>query len=254
MSLLPQRDRLARCEGVPYPSDLTDEQWELLDPVFNAPGKRGRKHADDLRSVVTPCFTFSDRLPVALLAGVVRAVESGLVAVPTLVSSRHLGKGAHGSARGGWACRGDSVNAGYRHTPCPGCVQRRGDVPQPRRPVRSYQRRQACHRRRCDRASDGCPGTTGLHPREPSERPDAGPPDAPCDAWAGTTSSRCSGPSATPGESRSPTAAWAGPVDSRSPCNTTASATGWLLVACLATTLRHMSRARMAPSAMVAAA
>ena len=35
-----------------YPSDLTDEQWEVLDPVFNAPGKRGRKHAEDLRSVV----------------------------------------------------------------------------------------------------------------------------------------------------------------------------------------------------------
>ncbi|MET0837415.1 MAG: transposase [Marmoricola sp.] len=35
-----------------YPSDLTDEQWDLLEPVFNAPGKRGRGHADDLRSVV----------------------------------------------------------------------------------------------------------------------------------------------------------------------------------------------------------
>lgn len=38
--------------GMPYPSDLTDEQWGLLEPVFNAPGKRGRRHADDLRSVV----------------------------------------------------------------------------------------------------------------------------------------------------------------------------------------------------------
>ena len=38
--------------GMPYPSDLTDEQWDLLEPVFNAPGKRGRRHADDLRSVV----------------------------------------------------------------------------------------------------------------------------------------------------------------------------------------------------------
>jgi putative transposase len=37
---------------MPYPSDLTDEQWDLLEPVFNAPGKRGRRHADDLRSVV----------------------------------------------------------------------------------------------------------------------------------------------------------------------------------------------------------
>lgn len=38
--------------GMPYPSDLTDQQWDLLDPVFNAPDKRGRKHADDLRCVV----------------------------------------------------------------------------------------------------------------------------------------------------------------------------------------------------------
>ncbi len=38
--------------GMPYPSDLTDDQWNLLEPVFNAPGKRGRKHAGDLRTVV----------------------------------------------------------------------------------------------------------------------------------------------------------------------------------------------------------
>ena len=35
-----------------YPSDLTDDQWALLEPVFNASGKRGRKHAADLRTVV----------------------------------------------------------------------------------------------------------------------------------------------------------------------------------------------------------
>ena len=34
-----------------YPRDLTDAQWELLEHVFNAPGS-GRKHADDLRTVV----------------------------------------------------------------------------------------------------------------------------------------------------------------------------------------------------------
>jgi putative transposase len=38
--------------GYVVASDLTDEQWELLEPVFNAPGRCGRKHADDLRSVV----------------------------------------------------------------------------------------------------------------------------------------------------------------------------------------------------------
>jgi putative transposase len=31
---------------------VTDEQWKLLEPVSNAAGKRGRKHADDLRRVV----------------------------------------------------------------------------------------------------------------------------------------------------------------------------------------------------------
>ena len=35
-----------------YSSDLTGEQWTLLEPVFNAPGKRGPKHATDLRRVV----------------------------------------------------------------------------------------------------------------------------------------------------------------------------------------------------------
>ena len=34
--------------GMSYSSDLTDEQWALLEPVFNAPGKRGPKHASDL--------------------------------------------------------------------------------------------------------------------------------------------------------------------------------------------------------------
>ena len=39
-------------QSMPYPSHLTYEQWELLEPVFNAPGKRGPRHAPDLRSVV----------------------------------------------------------------------------------------------------------------------------------------------------------------------------------------------------------
>jgi putative transposase len=35
-----------------YPRNLTDEQWQLVKPVFSVPGKRGRKHDGDLRSVV----------------------------------------------------------------------------------------------------------------------------------------------------------------------------------------------------------
>src|SRR3954453_17438616 len=35
-----------------YSPDLTDDQWVLLEPVFNAPCKRGPKHGPDLRRVV----------------------------------------------------------------------------------------------------------------------------------------------------------------------------------------------------------
>jgi putative transposase len=38
--------------GMSYSSDLTDERWALLEPVFNVPGKRGPRHATDLRRVV----------------------------------------------------------------------------------------------------------------------------------------------------------------------------------------------------------
>lgn len=43
---------MGTARGMSYPSDSTDDQWALLESMFNAPGKRGRKHADDLRSVV----------------------------------------------------------------------------------------------------------------------------------------------------------------------------------------------------------
>jgi transposase len=50
-----------------YSSDLTDEQWMLLEPVFNAPGKRGPRHAADLRSVVDAiALRLPHRLPVSM--------------------------------------------------------------------------------------------------------------------------------------------------------------------------------------------
>ena len=38
--------------GMSYSSDLTDQQWALLEPVFDGFGKRGPKHAPALRRVV----------------------------------------------------------------------------------------------------------------------------------------------------------------------------------------------------------
>jgi putative transposase len=41
-----------RCSRVPYPTELTDNQWELLKPLLSPSCKRGPKHGDDLRHVV----------------------------------------------------------------------------------------------------------------------------------------------------------------------------------------------------------
>jgi putative transposase len=71
----------------------------------------------------------------------------------------------------------------------------------------------------------------------------------------GTTSSPPSGPSGTPGESRSPTARIGRSRRlAKSFENTTTSATRWLQVACIAITLRHLSReeARRRPAAFAA--
>ena len=38
--------------GMSYSSDLPDEQWALLEPVFNPPGERGPEHGPDLRRTV----------------------------------------------------------------------------------------------------------------------------------------------------------------------------------------------------------
>jgi len=83
-----------------YSTDLTDEQWALLEPVFNTPGKRGPKHAPDLRTVVDAMLYISHTgcqwryLPESF-----GPWTRGVVAVPPLVSQRHLGASADGAAR-----------------------------------------------------------------------------------------------------------------------------------------------------------
>ena len=43
--------RVVTVRELTYPTDLTDEQWDLLEPCSTRRGNGGRKHADDLRSV-----------------------------------------------------------------------------------------------------------------------------------------------------------------------------------------------------------
>ena len=83
--------------GMAYTSDLTDEQWAVLEPVFNTPGKRGPKHAPDLRRVVDAMLYVSHTgcqwrfLPESF---------GPWTRVWSLVTQRHLGASADRAARG----------------------------------------------------------------------------------------------------------------------------------------------------------
>lgn len=44
------------CPLDPYPSDLTDDEWEVVAPLFSKSEKRGRKPIHDLRRILDGCF------------------------------------------------------------------------------------------------------------------------------------------------------------------------------------------------------
>jgi hypothetical protein len=56
-------DLVGTVSAMSYSNDPTDEQWALLEPVFNTPGKRGPIHGPDLRRVVdamlSVCFALN---------------------------------------------------------------------------------------------------------------------------------------------------------------------------------------------------
>ncbi len=44
------------CPHDPYPSDLTDDEWEVVAPLFSKSEQRGRKPIHDLRRVLDGRF------------------------------------------------------------------------------------------------------------------------------------------------------------------------------------------------------
>ena len=129
--------------GRSYPSDLTDEHWKRLEPVFNAPGKRGPSTYRISAGWWTRCST-SPTLGSKwrFFPESFGRVDARLVAVPPLVAQGHLGAGADGAARGrtrdGRSRGGDAVDVGHRHPPGPRGIQRRVRLPRPRRPLRPH--------------------------------------------------------------------------------------------------------------------
>jgi hypothetical protein len=78
-----------------YPTDLTDKQWDVVRPLLvEDPHKRGRKYGGDMRLLTDALFYGAHRVPVALPAGSLSGMDTGLEPVPALVSQRHIGAGA----------------------------------------------------------------------------------------------------------------------------------------------------------------
>lgn len=262
-----------------YPSDLTDEQWALLKPVFNAPGKRGRKHADDLCTVV-------DAMLYIAQTGCQWRYFPESFGRWTRVWSQFR----RWSRNGTWASALSVLHAAAREAegrpeampsmvvidaPGPRIVQRRGDVSRPRWPVRAYRGAKrivavdvtglpiaglvvpaSMHENDADRAMLDHLAEQGVTGRLELVLVDRG-----MTAGAATALGRQHGVEVrrVGWDDKQPVFrpirhAWRVEVAhgrlgrsrilAKSFENTTASATGWLQVACIATTLRHLSQPR----------
>ena len=191
------------------------------------------------------------RLPVAVPARVVRALDAGVVAVPPLVTQRHLGASADRAARGSREADGraettpsmvvidthlarGASNGGFTFHDRGGPYGRTKGakrivaVDVTGLPVGALVVPASTHENRDDRADVGAPHRAGRRRpagagpgrswRHRGRRPTrwAAATTSRCAGSGGTTSSRCSAPSGTPGASRSPTDASAAPADWRS--------------------------------------
>jgi hypothetical protein len=118
---------------VAYPTDLSDNQWAVLEPLLCLASKRGPKHGGDLRHVVEAMLYVTHGVSVAVPAWRVRSVDEGVVTVPAVVCERDMDASVGCRARtspchvraGGAA----AVDGGDRHASRPWRVSWRVDVP-----------------------------------------------------------------------------------------------------------------------------
>jgi transposase len=205
---------------MPYPSDLTDDHWALLEPVFKASGKRGRKHADDLRTVV----------------------DAMLYIAQTGCQWRYLRRRSdHGRGSGRSSGAGRATARGRGPSPCctlphakqtgGPCLPRQG-VTDRLELVLVDRGVTAAAARTLGRDHELEVRRVGWDDKQPVFRPIR-------HAWRVEVAHGRLGRSGRLAKSFE---------------NTTSSATGWLQVACIATTLRHLSReqARRRPATLAA--
>ena len=82
-------------ERRPYPSDLSDERWALIEPVITAwkrrhPSVSGYQGRYEMREIVNAIlYPGPDRLPVAVSAARSAAVDRGVLLLRRLAGRRH---------------------------------------------------------------------------------------------------------------------------------------------------------------------
>ena len=79
----------------PYPSDLTDAQWEELAPLLPPDTRRGPPRTRDLREVVNGIrYVLRGGIPWRMMPPRPPALGHGVVVFPELARRRRLGDGA----------------------------------------------------------------------------------------------------------------------------------------------------------------
>ncbi|MET8150653.1 transposase [Actinoplanes sp. NPDC049668] len=82
-----------------YPSDLTDAEWVLVEPLLLRPGKPGRKHGDLRRVVDALLYQVHTSCQWQHLPGEFGPWTRVWSQFSALVGQRHLGAGAGRTAR-----------------------------------------------------------------------------------------------------------------------------------------------------------
>lgn len=146
-------------------SDLTDEEWEIVEPMLRYAGKRGRRHGADLRKVVDAILYVSKT-----------GCQWRMLPSDFGPWTRVWTQFRRGSANGTWSWMLAELHVRRRlkvgREPTPsmvvvdshmarGASQGRPHVPRPGRQARVDEGRQTCRDRRCHRSS--CHLPTSVH-------------------------------------------------------------------------------------------
>ena len=149
---------------VAYSSDLSDAQWNLLEPLLVTSSKRGPKHGDDLRHVVDAMLYISHtgcqwRFLPDQFGPWTRVWSQFRRWSRTGTWARVLGP-ARVVTLSSWSTRRAALDGGHRHPSRTRSIERRGHLPQPGWSLLSNQRGQANRSRGRHRSAtlrESCP-------------------------------------------------------------------------------------------------